>query len=210
MKLVLSRVSGPLKWALLGRGGARGPLLRLGFLGIAIAMLAASCAEGTYPLDFFYEMHYQPSYHSQEPPRLMPAEGSVPITGKEIPLRPGITQEEIDTIQNPIPGQDVEKGAQLFAINCSMCHGMSGKGDGQVLKTIQEKYGHIPQLNTDLTLVNLFGYSDGTLFVTISDRDLRPGIDLSKPRVMPQFRKLLTAEERWMLINYIREGLPGS
>lgn len=208
MTLVPSKVIPQLKSVFLGHGDARGSLLRLMLLGAMIAALASSCAQGTYPLDFFYEMHYHPSYHSQEPPRLMPPQGAVPITGKEVPLRPGMTQEEIDSIENPIPGQAIEEGAQLFAINCSMCHGISGKGDGQVLKTMQEKYGHNPQLNTDLTMVNLFNYSDGTLFVTISDRDLRPGIDLSKPRVMPQFRKLLTAEERWMLTNYIREGLP--
>ena len=29
-------------------------------------------------------MHYQPSYRVQEGPRILPPEGSVPVTGREI------------------------------------------------------------------------------------------------------------------------------
>lgn len=204
MSLNHSRVSRTLRGTLIGRS-VRGSLLRLGLLGALVTIFAASCAEGTYPLDFFYEMHYQPSYHPQEPPRLMPAEGAVPITGKDVTLK--VAVDELDTIINPIPGEGVERGAELYAINCSMCHGVGGQGDGQVLKTMIEKYGYTPKLNTNLTLVNVFGYSDGKLFATISNRDLRPEIaalDPSTNRVMPQFQKLLTAQERWMLVNYLK------
>ena len=202
MKLVLFRVGRPLGLALLGRSGARwGPLLRLGLLGVAVALLAASCAKGTYPLDFFYEMHYQPTYHSQEPPRLMPAAQSVPVTGKEVPL----TVDDVNTIANPIPGQGVERGAALFDINCSMCHGIAGRGDGQVLKTMMETYGYKPKLSPDLATVKLL--PDGFLFSIISNRDLIL-TDPDQDKAMPQFQKLLTAEERWMLVNYIKT-LPG-
>ena len=187
---------------LLGRSGARrGPLLRLGLLGVVVALLAASCAEGTYPLDFFYEMHYQPTYHSQEPPRLMPAAQSVPVTGREVPL----TLDDVSTITNPIPGQGIERGAELFDINCSMCHGIAGRGDGQVLKTMIETYGYVPKLSPDLPTVKLL--PDGFLFSIISNRDLIL-TDPAQDKVMPQFQKLLTVEERWMLVNYIKT-LPG-
>ena len=178
--------------------------LRLGIIGLLGGLIAVSCTTGTYPLDIFYEMHYQPSYHSQEPPRLMPPVGAVPITGKEVPLQ--VAPDDIDAIVNPMPEEGVEQGAKLFAINCSMCHGMDAMGDGEVLQTMIDKYGYTPKLNTNLTLVNIFGYSDGLLYTTITNRDLRPEIadlDPGTNVVMPQFQKLLTAEERWMLVNYL-------
>jgi hypothetical protein len=180
--------------------------VRFGLLLVLAAFFAVGCAEGSYPVDIFYEMHYQPSHHSQQPPRLMPPTGSVPITGKEVPLFAQVHPDEIDTIENPMPEQGIEEGAMLYAINCSMCHGMDALGDGQVLQTMIENYAYTPKLNVNLSLVHVLGYSDGLLYATISNRDLRPEIaDLNPgaPIVMPQFEKLLTSEERWMLVNYL-------
>ena len=146
------------------------------------------CANGTYPLDIFYEMHYQQSYHSHEPPRLTAPLGAVPVTG-----RPTFGAE------NPILGERIEEGARLFASNCVFCHGSDGKGTGQVLLTMQDKYGYgtddrpytiTPNLTDDFVKsqadVGLFGW-------------ITNGVT-----VMPSFDKLLTVEERWLLVNYIR------
>ena len=89
-----------------------------------------------------------------------------------------------------------------------MCHGTGGKGDGQVLTTMVDNYGHQLNLSKNVNLSILFALSDGRLFTTITNRDLRPDADLTKPRVMPQFEKLLTAKERWMLVNYIKTLRP--
>ena len=181
--------------------------VRLGLLLVLVSLFGIGCANGTYPIDIFYEMHYQPSHHSQQPPRLMPAAGAVPVTGKEVPLNAQVHPEAIDSIANPMPEVGVDEGAKLFAINCSMCHGMEGLGDGQVLQTMTEDYGYTPKLNVNLTLVNIFGYSDGLLYATITNRNLRPEIASLEPGtsvVMPQFEKLLTSEERWMLVNYLK------
>ena len=180
--------------------------VRFGLLLVLVAILGIGCAEGSYPVDIFYEMHYQPSHHSQQPPRLMPPAGAVPVTGKEVPLIAQVHPAAIDSIANPMPGEGVNEGEKLFAINCSMCHGMEGLGDGTVLQTMTEEYGYTPKLNVNLTLVNVFNYSDGLMYATISNRDLRPEIAALDPGatvVMPQFEKLLTPEERWMLVNYL-------
>ncbi|MQF69928.1 cytochrome c [SAR202 cluster bacterium AD-804-J14_MRT_500m] len=175
---------------------------------VSLVIFTSACAEGTYPLDYFYEMHYQPSFESQEPPRLMPAPGAVPITGREVPLPTNMSWEEIDSLHNPYSGENVGMGAQLFAINCAVCHGTAGKGDGKVLKTMVEDYGHELNLSKNVNLSILFALPDGRLFTTITNRDLRPDADMTRPRVMPQFEKLLTAEERWMLVNYIKTLRP--
>ena len=150
----------------------------------------AGCASGTYPLDYFYEMHYQQSYQSHEPPRLSPPAEAVPITGKEL----------IGT-ENPIAGQRVEEGAKLFAANCVFCHGAQGKGDGPVLLTMKGTYNY-PQSNPagdytitpDLTAEFVRNQADVGLLAWITN-----GVT-----VMPSFDKLLTVEERWLLVNYIR------
>ncbi len=179
----------------------RGRLAFLVLVGVTIALLGAACGRGSYPIDFFYEMHYQRSYHQQEPPRLMPANGAVPFSGREVFLTP----QTLDAVKNPMPGQNIQKGAQLFAVNCSMCHGVAGQGDGQVLQTMIQKYGYTPKLSPNLAAVKAL--PDSFLFGMISNRDLIL-TDPNQPKVMPRFQQLLTPEERWMIINYLREGLP--
>ena len=164
---------------------------------ILTTFASISCAQGSYPVDFFYEMHYHPSYHPQEPPRLSPPESAVPITGKEVPL----TVDDIATLVNPIPEEMIDKGKFLYEINCAMCHGLSGTGDGTVLGLMINKYNYEPKLPPDLTTVK--GYPDGFLYGIISNRDLIL-TDPNQHKVMPQFQKLLTPTERWAIVNYIR------
>ncbi len=163
---------------------------RLGLLAVvAVAgLLGASCANGTYPLDFFYEMHYQQSYGAYEPPRLSPPESAVPITGRELA-----------SAENPIAGQRVEEGGRLFAANCVFCHGVEGKGDGAVLRTMKRKYNYGTDerpyaITPDLTDDFVVNQEDVGLFGWITN-----GVT-----VMPSFDKLLSVEERWLLVNYIR------
>ena len=42
------------------------------FFGIAtlLGLLVVGCTQGSYPVDIFYEQHYQQSFKSHEPPRL--------------------------------------------------------------------------------------------------------------------------------------------
>ena len=164
---------------------------------LSMVLMTTACAQGTYPVDFFPEMHYQDSYHSQQPPRLDPPIGSVPITGKELLL----TSETFNSVVNPKPGEDIGEGRKLYEINCAMCHGQSGHGDGTVLTTMIEKYGYQPKLSPDLRVASAL--PDSFLFSMISNEDLIVG-----DGAMPLFQKLLTPEERWSLVNYIKAGLP--
>ena len=170
-----------LVWRRLGK-------LRLLALLVVAGVVAAACAEGTYPLDIFYEMHYQQSFHSHEPPRLTAPGDAVPITGRALL-----------TTENPIAGEMVAEGAQLFARNCVFCHGELGQGDGPVLQTMKDVYGYgtdarpytITPILTDDFVTN---QSDVAIFGWITN-----GVT-----VMPPFNKLLSVEERWLLVNYIR------
>ena len=52
-------------------GRNRRGLKRL-FFGVAVlfGIVLVGCSQGSYPVDIFYEQHYQQSYRSHEPPRL--------------------------------------------------------------------------------------------------------------------------------------------
>ena len=171
-----------------------------------LALAGTACSRGSYPLDYFQEMHYQQSYRIQEPPRLQPPEGSVPITGKSVVLTP----KNMSSMANPFPGQRTDEGARLFAVNCSMCHGASAEGDGLVLnKMVGEPYNY--EVKVDPNLTKVAALPDFLLFAIITNRDLFIPVpkDPKIPRaVMPRFGNLLTEEERWMLVNYIKSLAP--
>ena len=56
-------------------------------MGLAIfgSLAAISCTQGTYPVDLFYEMHYQQTFKSHEPPRMAGVVGAVPVDWVPVP-----------------------------------------------------------------------------------------------------------------------------
>lgn len=139
----------------------------------SLSALLIGCSEGTYPVDIFTEMHYNESYKSQEPNRLDGPIGAVPVS---------------------MP-KTTATGEELFVINCSMCHGFTGTGDGNVLSTMITKYGYTPKVDPDLTSDMVQNLPDVAILALISN-----GIN-----VMPRFDKLLTEEEQLLILQYIRE-----
>ncbi|MBI2935646.1 MAG: cytochrome c [Chloroflexi bacterium] len=175
------------------------------FVGITMLLTACFPRTGAYPVDLFIEMHYQQSYRSQEPPRLKPAEGAVPVAGRET-VYAGVEAARYKDIANPVPRTEANlaQGAEIFRVNCSLCHGLQGKGDGGVaqflLQSATLQAGGIPPAN--LTGPITTGRTDGEIFeITTNGRFV--------PRTggysMPTFKNLLTAEKRWLLVHYLRK-----
>jgi cbb3-type cytochrome c oxidase subunit III len=85
--------------------------------------------------------------------------------------------------KNPISmdEQSVKKGAELYEKHCVACHGKGGKAGGSL----------------DLTkTIFIHGESDGEIFHVITDGVKEPA--------MPAFKKELSKEMRWNLVNYIK------
>ena len=168
-------------------------LMGLGLLALAVgACSRASYPQrvGAYPFDIFYEMHYSPSWRAQQPDRLAPPLGAVPVQGSEV--RYSIEQSKPLAMPEAVR-QDpkaLQRGQALFQINCSQCHGPKGKGDGPVQPFLKAVYGSPPNL-TALTTVQR---TDGEIF----------GIVTNGIYVMPTFRNLLTEEQRWQVVRYLR------
>ena len=97
-------------------------------------------------------MENQDSIRPMEMPLEVPAE-SIPIQGAAF-------VGGIGSPENPVESGEisVERGRILFDINCRLCHGNEGKGDGPVasyFKTVPPR---------DLTDSSVVGLSDGDMF----------------------------------------------
>ncbi len=84
-------------------------------------------------------------------------------------------------------------GAALFPQNCAMCHGPEGHGDGPAAKGL-------PVPPADLTAAHLWMHSDGELFWWLSHGMEAPEGGLA----MPGFAPVLSDNQRWALIDFIR------
>ena len=194
----------------------RGSLLALT---IAAGILLTGCANagpsrGSYPLDWFTEMHYNASFKTQEPPSLSaPTEGVPTTAGRGVdyvldlsiplPLEVSYSTEEARELQNPVPRSDVVLGSQVFQVNCAVCHGTAGVGDGPMAEKLAEAGYRTPPAN--LTAAGpTVAKPDGEVYQIIT-KGFAGAYGLPAERfVMPAFDKLLTAEERWALVHYIR------
>ncbi|HLF71801.1 MAG TPA: CopD family protein [Dehalococcoidia bacterium] len=91
---------------------------------------------------------------------------------------------------NPVPSspESIQRGMMLFSNNCTQCHGESGTGDGPLAKTLTlppaNLYDHIPY------------HSDQFFFGVMTN---------GFTGIMPAFGSLLSEDERWDILNYLRD-----
>ena len=129
-------------------------------------------------------MEIQPSYRPMENPLPVP-ERSIPIEGAVyIPNSQALPQ-------NPTKADNasIARGAELFAINCKMCHGPTGEGNGPIAAFLT----NFKPANLTSPLIKAF--PDGQIFMTITN-----GV----PERMPPLNENLTVSERWDVVNYVR------
>ena len=152
----------------------------------ASAFLAMALLAGCEKLD--RNMYDNPAHRPQEEPVRLPPADSVPTKGLEHTPMPGTP--EATALKNPEKATDFSllSGKELFGIYCTPCHGESGKGDGPVAKKF------VP------TPVDISAAGHGSLH---PDGDLFAVVTHGK-NGMPPFRSDLTAEERWLVIAYLR------
>lgn len=94
-------------------------------------------------------------------------------------------------VTNPILASDesISRGAAIFSQSCAACHGAIGEGDGPGAATLNPK-------PADLHADHVQGNSDGAMFWIISQG--REGT------AMPAWNTILTEEQRWDVVNFLR------
>jgi mono/diheme cytochrome c family protein len=90
---------------------------------------------------------------------------------------------------NPVPfdNNSIRAGRLVYIHECRDCHGRQGRGDGNQATELAVR-------PTDLLDRRVLGQADGALFWKIT----------SGHGEMPGYGKMLTAEERWQVIHYVR------
>jgi len=93
------------------------------------------------------------------------------------------------TRKNPVASNEesIAAGKVLYTKNCYDCHGKKGKGDGP-------KSGDLDKSPKDFTKEQFQKQTDGSIFWKVTEG--------RKP--MPNFKKELSEEQRWQVINYVR------
>jgi len=115
---------------------------------------------------------------------------SIPLPGT--PMSHVADRDAAATLANPIPAtpESIEKGRQMFTIYCTPCHGTSGTGNGLVgEKLIMRPF--------DLTSASMQQIPDGLIFGYITFGGV----------VMPIYGNDLSPNERWHVVNYVRNVL---
>jgi mono/diheme cytochrome c family protein len=162
---------------------------------ILVITVLAVFAFDVIKIDWIVFMEIQPSYGTQEEPRAVPAQ-SIPVEGPA--YLPG--SEPV----NPVTADDVSiaRGAELFNINCTQCHGVDGKGNGTIAAFLVKKKP------ADLTSDAVQAKSDGSIFLTVTN-----GIwnaentlfsDVKFSGQCPPLNENLSVRERWDVVNYVR------
>jgi mono/diheme cytochrome c family protein/uncharacterized membrane protein len=95
-------------------------------------------------------------------------------------------------LSNPVERSEVsvQRGAAFFDNSCALCHGDAGGGDGPLA-------GQLPSPPANFR-VHVPFHPDGTLFLWITNGIRGTG--------MPGFVDDLTDEDRWDLVNFLREN----
>lgn len=163
-------------------------------LASVILLLTLPGAGMTLPWD--KDMRNQPSVKPQESLVRLNA-ASVPVDGKDGYPPPEdvieLVRARLDagrTLENPIPKspESLARGREMYDRHCIVCHGEQGRGNGPV----GQKFVPQPmELNFDYVQLQ----PDGQIFYTISHGSL----------AMPYYRQAIEVEDRWHVVNFIKE-----
>lgn len=103
---------------------------------------------------------------------------------------PHAVPHEFQDMINPVTVTEasIERGQELYALSCTNCHGLEGRGDGHMAMMIDPK-------PSDLQDAHVQEKSDGALFYIITE-----GVEETEM----QGYKSLSEEDRWHLVSYLR------
>lgn len=98
--------------------------------------------------------------------------------------------KEADALKNPLKAstEATLAGQKLYTNMCVICHGNKGKGDGAAGVNLNPR-------PTNLISTKTQEHSDGALYWKITEGRAP----------MASYKSLLTEEQRWQLVNYIRK-----
>lgn len=150
------------------------------------------------------DMMNQPSVKPQEPVGdtmqmyPMPAR-SIPVQGIPTPVA---NRDDAKALSNPVALSDasLKNGRDLYRIYCSACHGLTGKAESPVASKIGAIDLTDSYVQKELT--------EGWIFGTITFGSyVMPAYGVPSGNAEGRGSNDLSVEERWHVVNYVRNGL---
>jgi mono/diheme cytochrome c family protein len=155
-----------------------------GGVAVAIVILVVAVllvAYNVVKISFPSQMVNQDSIAPEQGPRLAAPAAAIPIDG------PVLIAGQPASEPVPVTANSLQRGQVLFDINCALCHGQNGSGDGPLS-------GFFSPGPADLTSDRVQNLSDAEIFLVITQ-----GRGL-----MPSLAENLNVDERWDVINHVR------
>ncbi|MBR9975330.1 MAG: cytochrome c [Bacteroidetes bacterium] len=182
----------------------RNLILTLATAGIVVVVLFVLWAGNDFqalrstepPVQIRYDMQYQSKVGAQQPNSFFAdrksmrdhVPGTVPREGGIYPYT--TFQEAEAELSNPFAGiSDVlGRGKNRYNNFCAPCHSVTGQDTTEVVRKGLQK-------PPNLAAANAKGYTDAHLFHVIS----------AGQNIMPGYADKLKPEDRWAIVNYVRE-----
>lgn len=160
------------------------PLVRLAFVGLFAlipTLIGLLFAYAVLVIPLPNQMVDQPSIAYEQGPRLAAPAEAVPRQGPVLVAGRPASQ--------PVPAtaDSLQRGQVLFSINCVMCHGPDGSGQGRLS-------GYFARPPANLRGEQVQARSDQHVFMVLS----------SGWGLMPSMAENLSPVERWDVVNYVR------
>jgi mono/diheme cytochrome c family protein len=111
-------------------------------------------------------------------------------TGTRTPVPPTPTVIPADVVAQVLQTVDLELGAKIYAENCTACHGPSGHGDGESVRS-----GAIPNVPDFHDPSARMAHTPEAIFAVISDGRME--------KFMPPWSSYFSEAERWAVALYV-------
>lgn len=166
---------------------------------LAFALIGCGGGKNKTNIELLQDMFDQESLKAQdwdpkrkgEPAVLVPPENTIPRNHKVYKYKGDFEAAEknlSNELASDFSPEVIDRGRELFVRNCAMCHGETGKGEGQIAQ-------YMPLKPPVLVSEKVMNFKDGRIFHIITEGQGVMGSHASQIR---------SSKDRWAVVNYIR------
>jgi mono/diheme cytochrome c family protein len=118
-----------------------------------------------------------------------PAAAQTPSTASAVNSQAGLYPDDVDTIPMQLTKADLDRGQERYNIYCSVCHGMTGNGDGMIARRGFNKPSPANYHQDRLRQAPVGHFFD---------------VMTNGWGAMPAYPQQISVEDRWRIVAYIR------
>jgi mono/diheme cytochrome c family protein len=172
----------------------------------AVSFFILNCDKKSPEWEYFPDMYDSPAREAQEfdptaPNKVggrLPVEGTVPVEHTPYEFKgPNLDDQRVKDLKVPdqikLTEANLKRGESQFQIFCYPCHGPQGEGNGPVIGPPGGgKFNYSPNMNVHGTYAYL---NDGQVYHVITNGNGQ----------MPAYASMISEEDRWKIVLYVRK-----